>query len=87
LPTYVNYVSINFQKPRLIAKNTQSIPLNSQTKLKWGQLVFESTDIEKGWDGTVGNTPQPVDVYAYVLLATFANGKQKTLTGNVSLLR
>jgi gliding motility-associated-like protein len=54
---------------------------------RWGQLVFETTSKEKGWDGTFGGQPQPMDAYAYVLNATFIDGTAKILKGNITLLR
>ena len=54
---------------------------------RWGQMVFETTDIEKGWDGTFAGQPQPIDAYAYVLIVTFIDGTGKTLKGNITLLR
>ncbi len=33
---------------------------------RWGNKVFETKDIEKGWDGTYkGQLPQPLVVYMY----------------------
>lgn len=54
---------------------------------RWGQLVFESTDREKGWDGTFNGKPQPMDAYAYVLTATFKDGTHYKKKGNITLLR
>lgn len=34
---------------------------------RWGQLVFTTDDINKGWDGTYGNKLQNSDVYAYTI--------------------
>ncbi len=54
---------------------------------RWGQLVFETTTKEKGWDGTFNGQPQPIEAYAYVLQATFIDGTAKLLKGNITLLR
>ncbi len=54
---------------------------------RWGQLVFETTSKEKGWDGTFNGQPQPIDAYAFVLTASFIDGSAKVLKGNVTLLR
>jgi len=54
---------------------------------RWGQLIFETTTKEKGWDGTFNGQPQPIEAYAYVLNATFIDGTARTLKGNVTLLR
>ena len=54
---------------------------------RWGQKIFESTSQDKGWDGTFNGTPQEIEVYAYVLSATFYNGNSTTKKGNINLLR
>ncbi|MBS1643539.1 MAG: gliding motility-associated C-terminal domain-containing protein, partial [Bacteroidetes bacterium] len=54
---------------------------------RWGQKLFETTDINKGWDGMFNNTPQPMGVYVYRVEATTAKGKTFLKQGNVTLLR
>ena len=54
---------------------------------RWGQLVFETTSKEKGWDGTFNGQPAPIEAYAYVLNVTFIDGTSKLLKGNITLLR
>ena len=54
---------------------------------RWGQKVFESNDIDKGWDGTFNDKPQPVGVYIYTIDAVANNGKKFTRNGNVTLIR
>ena len=54
---------------------------------RWGQLIFETTSKEKGWDGTYNGEPQPIEAYGYVLVAGFIDGTSKTLKGNITLLR
>ena len=54
---------------------------------RYGQVVFESTDMNVGWNGTFQGQEAPVENYAYVLHATFTNGTFKTLKGNITLLR
>ncbi len=54
---------------------------------RWGQLVFETTKKEVGWDGTFNGEPQPVEAYGYVLSASFIDGSTRLLKGNITLLR
>ena len=54
---------------------------------RWGQLVFESTSQDKGWDGTFNGQPQPIEAYGYVLQVSFIDGSAKVLKGNITLLR
>jgi gliding motility-associated-like protein len=54
---------------------------------RWGQLVFSSPDLSKGWDGTFNGVQQPIGSYAWYATATTITGEAKALQGNVSLLR
>ena len=54
---------------------------------RWGQLVFESNDPNRGWDGTFRGNPQPMDVYAYTLEATFFDGTRTSKKGDITLIR
>ncbi|QOR76405.1 MAG: PKD domain-containing protein [Thermoflavifilum sp.] len=54
---------------------------------RWGQKVYESRDVNQGWDGTYRGKPQPMDAYAYVIHIQFTDGRQTTKTGSVTLLR
>ncbi|MBW6484135.1 MAG: gliding motility-associated C-terminal domain-containing protein, partial [Vicingaceae bacterium] len=54
---------------------------------RWGQLVFESNDIEKGWDGTKDGNPFNQGVFVYKITATMSSGKKINETGNITLLR
>ncbi len=49
---------------------------------RWGQLIFESTDKNKGWDGTFNGEPCKVDSYVWKLI--ISNSKEeKELSGTV----
>lgn len=54
---------------------------------RWGQLVFSTTSIKQGWDGTFKGVLQPMDVYTYTLDVEFTDGKKLRKTGDISLLR
>ncbi len=54
---------------------------------QWGQLLFTSTDVNKGWDGYFKGSLMPVGVYVYYLKATMNNGAQLTKKGTITLLR
>ncbi|WP_454488629.1 Ig-like domain-containing protein [Chitinophaga lutea] len=54
---------------------------------QWGQLVFESKDKARGWDGTMSGTRQPVGVYNYALKATLQDGTTVTKRGTITLIR
>lgn len=54
---------------------------------RWGVKMFETTNIEEGWDGNFSGQPQPLGVYVYVLEAISANGRVISKQGNVTLVR
>jgi len=54
---------------------------------RWGQLIFTTDDLMKGWNGTYnGNAAQP-DVYVYKIRATDYHGNVKDYVGHVQLIR
>ncbi|RQO32259.1 hypothetical protein DBR32_01225 [Taibaiella sp. KBW10] len=54
---------------------------------RWGQKVFETSDIYRGWDGTFKGTAQAAGVYVYQIMAITHEGKRFSKTGNVTLVR
>lgn len=54
---------------------------------RWGVKLFESHDLNQGWDGSYNGQPQPLGVYVYVLEAMTANKKLIRKQGNVTLVR
>ncbi len=55
---------------------------------RWGELVFESYDINDGWDGSYKSKAQEMEVYVYTLQARFLDGTETGIRkGNVTLLR
>ncbi|WP_372753667.1 gliding motility-associated C-terminal domain-containing protein [Labilibaculum sp.] len=52
-----------------------------------GQKIFESSNINNGWDGSFKGKLQGMDVYVYLLEVTFLDGKKINKKGNVALLR
>jgi gliding motility-associated-like protein len=54
---------------------------------QWGEFVFESQNLLRGWDGTYRGNMQPTGVYVYYVDVTFNSGVTKTFKGTVTLLR
>jgi gliding motility-associated-like protein len=54
---------------------------------RWGMLIFQSDDINKGWDGTYKNDPCQEDVYVWRIIWTDSQNKKHKMMGHVSLLR
>jgi gliding motility-associated-like protein len=54
---------------------------------RWGEKVFEGTQLNFSWDGTYKNKPEDTAVFAYYLKAVLKDGTEVKKKGNVSLLR
>ncbi len=54
---------------------------------RWGNKVYESTDIDAGWDGTYKGVAQSYDVYVYQVEAVTSAGRTFSKSGNVTLIR
>ena len=54
---------------------------------RWGNKVFETTDINAGWNGRYNEKEQPVGVYIYSIDATTSTGKPFRKDGNLTLIR
>ena len=54
---------------------------------RWGKMLFESDEIESGWDGTFKGAAMPAGVYLYTLQASCGSNNPILKQGNVTLLR
>jgi gliding motility-associated-like protein len=54
---------------------------------RWGQLVFESRNVNIGWDGLYKGETAPMEAYGYVLSVVFKSGRTFYKKGNVTLIR
>jgi gliding motility-associated-like protein len=54
---------------------------------RWGELVFESTDIKIGWDGYYHGTIAQQDVYVWKIDITYIDDKKLSKTGDLTLIR
>jgi gliding motility-associated-like protein len=54
---------------------------------RWGEMVFESTDPNFGWDGIFRGKKLDPDVYDYYLDVTCIGGLQSITKGNVTLMK
>lgn len=54
---------------------------------RWGAKMFESSDINSGWDGRWNGQPQPMGVYVYIVEAVTPTGRRFYKQGNITLLR
>lgn len=54
---------------------------------RWGEKVFETSDVNSGWDGTHNGEPMNLSVFVYVLKGKYKDGKFFDVKGNVTLMR
>ncbi len=54
---------------------------------RWGGGVFESTDINRGWDGTRQGQDMPQGVYLYRISWQTSTGQDRERVGTVNLIR
>jgi gliding motility-associated-like protein len=57
---------------------------------RWGEKVFESHDISQGWDGSYKGSPQPTEVYVYILnynVISEGGSTGKEMKGSITLIR
>ncbi|MBI2281501.1 MAG: gliding motility-associated C-terminal domain-containing protein [Bacteroidetes bacterium] len=61
--------------------------MNLEIFNRWGNKVFESSNIEVGWDGKFGGAEQNSAVFVYVISAVLENGKKVEESGNISIIK
>lgn len=54
---------------------------------RWGELVFSTTNLNEGWDGSFKGSEQDVGSYVYVIRAVGSEGQRFERQGNVLLVR
>jgi gliding motility-associated-like protein len=54
---------------------------------RWGELLYESLDVNRGWDGRYKGTLVQQGVYVWRARVTFTDGKQVIKAGDLTLLR
>lgn len=56
---------------------------------RWGQLIFETNEFKKGWDGTYEGVPQNMDSYIYQaeVQTWLEDQPTKSKTGTIKLIR
>jgi gliding motility-associated-like protein len=53
---------------------------------RWGQLIFETDELEQGWDGTFQGKPVEGGIYVYLLRYRNALGEDQVQKGNVAVI-
>ncbi len=53
----------------------------------WGEIMYKTTTLEHGWDGSYQGTPAQEGAYVYLIKYKTLNGEDKTENGALMLLR
>lgn len=61
--------------------------LNGKILNRWGQELYNWTDIGSGWDGKFKGKDVPEGTYFYAITAVFEDGETKSYTGSILLTR
>ncbi|MCX6210191.1 MAG: gliding motility-associated C-terminal domain-containing protein, partial [Bacteroidetes bacterium] len=90
-----NTNDVNAFSPNGDGINEEFKPFNSSCLLqyqlsiynRWGQQVFQTTNANKGWNGTVNGKLLPTDVYYFIINYKTVTGINATKSGSITLLR
>jgi len=75
----------NVFKPILV--NADMLNYTMIVMNRWGEVMFESTDPDQGWDGRKGGRVQMEGVYSYYFRYANTNGAEKEKKGTFLLLK
>jgi gliding motility-associated-like protein len=54
---------------------------------RWGQLLYQTSNINEGWDGTFRGTKQPIETYVWIAEGVDIDNNSIKRTGTFLLLR
>ena len=54
---------------------------------RWGELLYQTLNIDEGWDGTFKGSPVPEGVYVFVVTGIGTEGDPLTRSGTVTVIR
>ena len=54
---------------------------------RWGEMIFQSPDLNTGWNGLDHGKPAEMGTYVYFATITYNDGKKAIAKGNVTLIR
>lgn len=72
-----------------VAKGRYIVEYNLEVYDRWGNVIFESKDLETGWNGTAsdGTTPAPAGNYGFKVFGLDPAGQKFEKVGSVTLIR
>lgn len=54
---------------------------------RWGKLMFQTSNIDEGWDGKLNGDYQPMGVYVYMIEGVLPSGRTYYQQGDFTLIR
>jgi len=54
---------------------------------QWGELIYQTNNVNGGWDGSSKGVQQPIGVYVYLIQTIEQNGTVSTQRGSINLVR
>jgi gliding motility-associated-like protein len=83
------YDNILIEKIRCFSHLPKRELLNTKLQIftRWGELIFESKELNIGWDGYFKGKLAAMGVYVWTARVKFSDGRTQTFTGDVTLLR
>jgi len=75
------------QNDKWLVSAAGAVYFNVMVFNRWGEKVFESNNLNEGWDGTYQSKSAYAGVYTFVATATFIDGENRKLKGGVTLIR
>ena len=70
-----------------LAYGVEVVEFNLKIFDRWGAFLFESNDIQQGWDGYFKGRKKQVGIYVYLIEATFLRGEKIRKKGDITLIR
>jgi gliding motility-associated-like protein len=67
--------------------NVKSTAYSFKVFTRWGELVYETNDLDAEWDGTFNGEQCTQDVYVFTVNGQYINNDQFTFRGTLTLLR
>ena len=71
----------------VLVRSLSIATMNLQIYDRWGGLVFETDNQERGWDGTAKGRKLDAGVYVYKFRARLVSGEKIEQAGNITLFR
>jgi gliding motility-associated-like protein len=72
---------------KMYSKSSMQQAISFTIYNRWGQKIFFTSDLSDGWNGIYNGNPADAGVYFYYLHYTCSDGTEKTLNGEVTLIR